>query len=274
MKRYLIIPVAILFILVISCGGSSKKSDDTIVLIKTNFGDIKLKLYDDTPKHKNNFVKLVSEGFYNDVLFHRVINHFMIQGGDPNSRNAKPGDLLGDGGPGYTVPAEILPNHFHKKGVLAAARLGGPRNPMKESSGSQFYIVQGEIFRPGQLDTLEIKINTSRKNDLLRNKFSEVNNQLLEFKKNNNREGFDALVAKTQAEADSIYAPLTFKLTPEQRAAYTTVGGYPSLDGEYTVFGEVVEGLDVVDKIAAVQTDDKNRPKEDVRMKIEVINSR
>lgn len=272
MKHILSLSISAIVLLAISCAGNIKNQQDTIVLIRTSLGDIKLKLYEDTPNHKSNFLKLANEGFYEDLLFHRVINNFMIQGGDPNSRASKPGEMLGNGGPGYTIPAEITANHYHKRGVLAAARLGGPGNPLKESSGSQFYIVQGKVFTPAELDTLEIKINLSRKNELLQNKFAEINNQLNEFRNKNDRAGFEALVSKTQAEADSIYTKRIFKITPEQRAIYTTSGGYPSLDGEYTVFGEVIEGMDVVNKIAAVRTDERNRPIEDIRMKFEVIN--
>lgn len=271
MKNIQLLVLITLMIIGISCGGSDKKSDEKLALIKTEFGNIKVKLYNDTPKHRDNFIKLVSEGFYTDLLFHRVINKFMIQAGDPNSRTAAPGVQLGNGGPGYTIPAEILPAHFHKKGVLAAARLGGPKNPMKESSGSQFYIVQGLVFRPGQLDTLEITMNARLKDQLLRENFDASKPQLAEFQAKNDKPGFDLFVTRIREKTDSIYATKPqFKLTPEQRKAYTTIGGYPSLDGEYTVFGEVVEGLEVIDKIAVVEVDGANRPKTDVRMKIEL----
>ncbi len=272
MKRILFFTVVALFVITVSCGGRSNKPGETQVVIHTDFGDIKMKLYDDTPKHRDNFLKLVNEGFYNDLLFHRVINHFMIQGGDPASKNSKPGEMLGNGGPGYTVPAEINPKHFHKKGAVAAARIGGPKNPEKNSSGSQFYIVQGRVFRPGELDTLEITINKQRKEMMLRDKLIAENEKLNEFKKNNDKVGFDIFVAQMRTKVDSIYdSGNKFSLSKEQRDAYTTVGGYPSLDGEYSVFGEVVEGLDVVDKIAAVKTNNANRPEADVKMKIELV---
>jgi len=272
MQKMQLFVLMILMITGVSCDGSNNNSDEKLVVIKTEFGNIKVKLYNDTPKHRDNFLKLVNEGFYTDLMFHRVMNNFMIQGGDPNSRTAAPGVKLGNGGPGYTIPAEILPVHFHKKGVLAAARLGGPSNPMKESSGSQFYIVQGVVFRPGQLDTMEITMNSRKKNDLLRECFEAANPQLNDFRAKNDKPGFDLCVAGIREKADSIYATQPqFKYTPEQRQAYTTVGGYPSLDGEYTVFGEVVEGIEVVDKIAAVKTDAADRPITDVRMKIELV---
>jgi cyclophilin family peptidyl-prolyl cis-trans isomerase len=272
MKRFLFFIFVALLVSGISCGTNGKSTNPKMVLLKTEFGDIKLKLFDDTPKHRDNFIKLVSEGFYNDLLFHRVINHFMIQCGDPNSRNAAPGTQLGSGSPGYTIPAEINPKYFHKKGALAAARLGGPRNPLKESSGSQFYIVQGKIFRPGELDTMEMNMNKQRKDLMLRENFQAANNRLTEFQQKNDKEGFDKLVAEITMKVDSLFnASPKYIINPEQRQAYTTIGGYPSLDGEYTVFGEVVEGFDVIDKIAAVQTNQANRPLQDVKMKIELL---
>lgn len=189
----------------------------TKIVLQTTAGDIKIILYDDTPKHKENFIKLIQQGYYDGLLFHRVISEFMIQAGDPNSRNAVPGKMLGDGGPGYTIPAEFSIQHFHKKGALAAARLGDAMNPKKESSGSQFYIVQGKVLTNPQLD---FYVNSGK------------------------------------------HSPFT----PEQRESYTTVGGVPHLDDAYTVFGEVIEGLDVVDKIAASQTDQRNRPVTDVKI--------
>jgi len=272
MKRIAFFIVMSLFTLGISCGSSSIKSGETIVSIKTDVGEIKVKLYDDTPKHRDNFIKLVSEGFYNDLLFHRVINHFMIQGGDPNSRNAQPDIQLGSGSPGYTIPAEINPKYFHKKGALAAARLGGPRNPGKESSGSQFYIVQGAVYRLGQLDTMEISINKQKKDLMMKERFQAENSKFAKFQENNDRAGFDKLVSEITMQVDSIYdAGQKFTMSTERRKAYSTIGGYPSLDGEYTVFGEVIEGFEVIDKIAAVKTNSANRPLENVKMKIELV---
>lgn len=272
MKRIAFFIVIAFFTLGISCGGSGKKPDETIVLIKTDFGEIKVKLYDDTPKHKANFIKLVNEGFYNDLLFHRVINKFMIQGGDPNSKGAEASAQLGAGGPGYTIPAEISPKYFHKKGALSAARIGGPRNPEKNSSGSQFYIVQGDVYRPGQLDTMEMMINKQKKEIMFREYLGNENSKLEAFKEKNDRVGFDLLVAEIREKVDSIYMAVhQFSMSEDQRQAYTTIGGYPSLDSEYTIFGEVIEGLDVVDKIAAVKTNSANRPLEDIKMKAELV---
>jgi cyclophilin family peptidyl-prolyl cis-trans isomerase len=197
----------------------------------------------------------------------------MIQGGDPNSKNAEPSVQLGGGSPGYTIPAEINPKYFHKKGALSAARIGGPRNPEKNSSGSQFYIVQGDVYRPGQLDTMEMMINKQKKEIMFREKLETENSKLEALKAKNDRVGFDLLVAEVREEADSIYnAGPQFLMSKEQREAYTTIGGYPSLDGEYTIFGEVIEGLDVIDKIAAVKTNGANRPLENIKMKLELVN--
>ena len=192
-------------------------SQSTKVLIETSMGNMTVMLYDDTPLHRDNFVKLAESGFYEGMLFHRVINNFMIQAGDPMSKNAAPNARLGNGGPGYTIPAEIVyPTHFHKKGALAAARTGDNVNPKRESSGSQFYIVQGQKYTDMKLDQ------------------------------------FEKALGKT--------------FTNKERDAYVTVGGTPHLDNQYTVFGEVVEGLGVVDKIAAVETAPGDRPVEDVKI--------
>ena len=196
----------------------TKKDRKKDVLLQTNYGDIVVRLSDSTPLHRDNFLKLVKTHYYDSVLFHRVIKNFMIQGGDPNSRHAKPGEPLGEGGPGYTIPAEFRATLFHKKGVIAAAR---DNNPEKASSGSQFYIVQGKVFTDAGLDSVE----TYRLNGR--------------------------------------------KIAADQREVYKTVGGTPHLDQGYTVFGEVIKGLDVVDKIASVATsngEDRDRPLEDVRV--------
>lgn len=272
MKSFLFFILTLFLLAAISCGTTGKKADETVVSIKTEFGEIKVKLYNDAPQHKNNFIKLVNEGFYNDLIFHRVIKNFMIQGGDPISKNAESNIMLGGGGPGYTIPAEINPKYYHKRGALAAARLGGPKNPLKDSSGSQFYIVQGEVYRPGQLDTLVMGINNQRKENMLREKVEAATDKLNEFRQKNDREGFNIFIAELREKVDSIYdADFKFDLTAEQREIYSTIGGYPSLDGEYTVFGEVIEGIEVVDKIAAVAVNNMNRPVQDVKMQVEIV---
>ena len=192
----------------------------TYAEIETEFGTMKLELYNSTPYHRDNFVKLAKEGFYDDLLFHRVIQGFMIQGGDPQSKNAPAGQPLGSGGPGYQVDAEI--GAIHIKGALAAARTGGPGNPEKKSSGSQFYIVQGSKLSPEQLARFE----------------------------------------KTKG----------ISYSEDQKKLYQEVGGSPGLDMDYTVYGMVVEGLEVIDKIAAVQTGQGDRPVNDVKMKVRILN--
>lgn len=186
------------------------------VEMRTTMGNITLLLYNDTPRHRDNFIKLVNENVYEGLLFHRVIDRFMIQAGDPKSKDAKPGTMLGDGTLGYTVPAEFLPSHFHKRGALCAARQGDQVNPRKESSSCQFYIAQGQVWSEADLNMMEQRFGK--------------------------------------------------KFSPEQRKAYTTVGGTPHLDGDYTVFGEVLKGMEVVDKIAAAPRDKFDRPLEDIRI--------
>ena len=199
--------------------GSCNQNSTTYALIETEYGNVKVELYNSTPKHKANFIKLANEGFYNDLLFHRVIPGFMVQGGDPDSKNAQQGQPLGQGGPGYTLDAEI--GEIHTRGALAAARLGDQINPERQSSGSQFYIVSGQKLDEAMLNQVE------QQNGI--------------------------------------------QYTPEQRKAYLEQGGYPPLDGAYTVFGQVVEGMEVVDKIATAQRDQMDRPLQDIRMKVSII---
>lgn len=197
------------------------KEKTTMVIISTDLGKMKAVLYNETPLHKENFIKLAKEGYFDGCLFHRVIDGFMIQGGDPDSKTAKPGQMLGQGGPGYTIPAEFKQELIHKKGALAAARMADQVNPQKASSGSQFYIAQGKSYTENELNMLSSRMGKA-------------------FNK-------------------------------QQMEAYTTVGGVPFLDYEYTVFGEVVEGLEVIDKIAAVEKDRRDRPVQDIKMTIKVV---
>ena len=231
MKKTFYLFTLLTVVFLMSCGGqpapssaaeqAAKDAGETMVQIETAFGTIKAKLYNSTPQHRDNFIKLAKEGFYDGTLFHRVIDGFMVQGGDPNSKGAAPGTPLGMGGPGYTIPAEIGAKHF--RGAIAAARTGGSSNPEKRSSGSQFYIVQNGI--------------------------TPQNMGIIQQKK---AQG----VPYSQGEIDF----------------YNQVGGYPGLDGDYTVFGQVLEGMDVVDKISKVAKDDRNRPNEDVKMTVKVLN--
>jgi cyclophilin family peptidyl-prolyl cis-trans isomerase len=206
---------AVIALFFMGCGGSQESTYD--VVVETDFGHMKIKLYNETPIHKENFLKLTKQGYYDDLLFHRIIQGFMIQGGDPDSRDAPASKKLGSGGPGYTLENEIGFPHF--KGVLSAARTGGGGNPDKRSSGSQFYIVQGKT---AGID-------------------GTMSNQERKFK---------------------------FQYSAEQKALYKEIGGTPNLDMDYTVFGEVIEGLEIIDKIAAVQTASGDRPLEDVKMKV------
>lgn len=195
--------------------------DQCFVLIETPFGQMKAILFDDTPLHQDNFTSLADSGYFDDLLFHRVIDGFMIQGGDPGSKNAPSGTPLGAGGPGYQVDAEFNPAHVHLKGAIAAARTGDSVNPQKKSSGSQFYIVHGRV--------------------------------------------------QTEAELNAMQARKNIIYSPEQKNSYLQLGGTPSLDMEYTVFGQVISGLEVIDKIAQVPTDSRNRPLNNVTMKITLI---
>jgi cyclophilin family peptidyl-prolyl cis-trans isomerase len=253
--------------------GMSQIKDASKVQIETEFGTIKIRLYNETPLHRDNFIKLVKDSFYTDLLFHRVIQGFMIQGGDPDSKNSEPGKQLGSGDLGYTIPAEINPKFFHHRGVLAAARTGDQVNPEKRSSASQFYIMQGKIFRPGELDTLALKMNETRKVNLLQMRLKEIEPELnklgSEGKQTEMMARFNALKAEVSAETEKI-PPLKF--TDEQRKAYTTIGGYPSLDNNYTIFGEVLEGMDVVDSIAKQAVDQNNRPLKDLKFSIKILN--
>jgi len=196
-------------------------TEERLVKIESSMGNMLIKLYNETPAHRDNMLKLIQEDFFDKQLFHRVIKDFMIQGGDPNSVGAPRGQRLGTGGPGYTVPAEFNPKLFHKKGALAAARQGDQVNPQKASSASQFYLVQGKVLSPEEIDYFK--------------------------------------------QSGSI------EFTEEAIEAYTTIGGTPHLDGSYTVFGEIVEGLDVMDRIAATQTDSYDRPIEDVVYSISIV---
>ncbi len=240
---------------------------DVLVDIQTTAGDIQVRLFGDTPRHRDNFVKLVNEGYYNGVLFHRVINEFMIQTGDPDSKTAAPGQHLGTGGPGYTIDAEIVyPRHFHRKGALAAARQADQVNPERRSSGSQFYIVTGKAYNESQLKQMEGQMKMAQQQGIFNRLASENRAKIMELRRNNDQAGIqklqEELVALTEKEAAE--NPAT--LTPEQRKIYGTIGGTPHLDGQYTVFGEVTKGLDVVDKIQAVPTGAADRPLEDVKI--------
>lgn len=224
------ISIFFLVIFLFACSSTrnaaNSKFSRSAIKLTTDSGVIVLRLYNKTPLHRDNFIKLVKQDYFDNVLFHRVIKNFMIQGGDPNSKNAKPLIQLGNGGPGYTIPAEFDTSLFHKKGVLAAAREGDNSNPKKASSGSQFYIVQGKKFTDAGLDSVETFRLKGR------------------------------------------------KLPIAHREVYKTIGGTPHLDMNYTVFGEVESGLEVVDKIAVAVRDTNNRPLNDIKMKMRILRKR
>ncbi len=239
--------------------------------IHTTEGDIVVRLYDETPLHRDNFLKLVKEGTLNGTLFHRVIRDFMIQGGDPDSINAPAGKQLGMGGPGYTVPAEfVYPKLFHKRGALSAARQADEVNPQRESSGSQFYIVWGKVYKPQELKQLEKQMAMQQVQQAFNELVREHKAEVMDLRRNRDREGLMALQDKLADEAKARCKDAA-AFTPEQIEAYTTVGGTPFLDGQYTVFGEVESGLDVVDKIQQTQTLRGDRSKNDISMTFEVV---
>ncbi len=247
---------------------------DTVVVISTSYGVIKLKLYDDTPIHKHNILKLVRNGVYDSLLFHRIINGFMIQGGDPDSKRADANQIIGNGDIGYTLPAEINPLHFHKKGALAAARQGDDVNPDKRSSGCQFYIVHGKKFAELDMVTVESRMASQLKQSLILKYLGKPEN--IELKKrytfhqqarNNDSLNFINKQVHPIIEAEMKNHKL-HKFSKEEKLIYSTVGGSPHLDGNYTVFGEVMEGIEVVDKIAEAEVSDNGRPINDIRMKV------
>ena len=240
----------------------------TRLKIKTTEGDIIIRLYDETPKHRDNFLKLAKEGYFNGTLFHRVIKDFMIQGGDPDSKKAPKGKMLGTGGPDYTIPAEfVYPQYFHKRGALSAARTGDEVNPEKESSGSQFYIVWGKTFKPAELKQMEHQMAMQQERQVFNQLTREHHEEIMNLRRNRDRVGLqelqDKLIEQTKITCKQQGKP---SFTEEQIEVYTNVGGTPFLDNQYTVFGEVEEGLDIVERIQNCDTDRNDRPTEDVKI--------
>lgn len=280
MERNLFLSFMMVVLTLISCSANNTESASesaaqpqttnskmTKVKLETTMGDIVVELYNETPQHRDNFVKLVLEGYYDGVLFHRVIKDFMIQTGDGNSKTAGPDATLGDGDPGYTIPAEfVYPKYFHKRGALAAARTGDQVNPERRSSGSQFYIVTGKIYSSDELKMMTQRLATVKKQDIFRRLVNENHAQIETLQRNQDNEGLNELQNRLiqQTEAEAAQSP--FSLTDEQIDAYTSVGGTPHLDGQYTVFGQVVEGMDVVDKIQNAQTGRMDRPVSDIKI--------
>lgn len=246
---------------------NAKKETGTNVRLQTTKGDIVLKLYDETPQHRDNILKLVDQGFYDGTLFHRVIKDFMIQAGDPNSKNAPKGQALGSGDVGYTIPAEIVyPQYFHKRGALAAARQGDQVNPEKKSSGCQFYIVVGQVFNEGQMEMIAQQNKQKVESRIFQQIAATKQDLIKEYQMANDYEKLDALRDSILVEMEKELANTDYSLTEKQRNYYTTIGGTPHLDGEYTVFGEVIKGLDIVEAISLVETGAMDRPVEDVRI--------
>ena len=244
---------------------------DHVVTIKTKFGDMVAILYDETPKHKANFIKLAQEHYYDSLLFHRIIEGFMIQGGDPESKKARPGQRLGNGGPGYTVEAEFNPKFFHEKGALSAARLGDQMNPAKASSGSQFYIVHGRKFSENEVKIDQQKFNMACQQFFQRPENKSYYDSLGKFYQARDIKGYENYLMSLKPTVEKQLGMKVDKDVPAEAInAYTTVGGTPSLDGQYTVFGKVIKGLEVIDKIASQPKDMTDRPTDDVRMTVTV----
>ena len=266
----------LLVTLTLACNKSNESETtpetDEIAIISTDFGDMYVLLYDDTPLHKENFIKLAKEGFYDSTTFHRVIEGFMIQGGDPNSKDEIPFND-GQGGPGYTIEAEFNPDLIHKKGALAAARLGDQQNPERKSSGSQFYIVHGQPVPSLQLDQILGNANNAERQNMIRQYVQDpANASVLQALQENQRAGkidsVQAIIERIEPLATEGFIPRTY--SEEQRALYNSVGGTPFLDGGYTVFGEVIGGIAIIDSIAVQETGQADRPLENIMMKVSV----
>ena len=263
----------ILFMLIATGTGCTQSQKTEHVVIETPYGNIVVRLYDETPLHRDNFIKLAKSGFYDGTLFHRVINGFMIQGGDPDSKDAPSGVALGHGSPNYKIDAEIIyPKYFHKKGALAAARQGDNVNPEKQSSSSQFYIVQGGVIANEELDQAEQAYIYQQSQNVMMKYMNPHRETFMKLQQEGNNEALQALIQQVSEEAAAeIEIIESYKIPDELRKIYTTIGGTPHLDNGYTVFGEVIEGLDVVDKIAKVETNSGDRPTENIAINVKVI---
>ena len=251
-------------------GKKKQTSKEEIVALETNYGTLKVKLYNETPKHKANFLNLVDSGYYDGLLFHRVIPKFMIQAGDPDSRNAKPNKNLGNNGPGYTIEAEIIDTFIHKYGALAAARTSDEVNPEKRSSGSQFYIVKGRKYTDGEMKRVTDNLIQQRKMAALKRFLYDPKNEALLRRAQSYQGGrmmvkYDSLIRSIEPQVrEQLGTDSIVKFTEYQKRTYTTLGGVPHLDGGYTVFGELVEGFDVLDSISGAERNHYDRPKKDV----------
>ncbi|MGL5981388.1 MAG: peptidylprolyl isomerase [Phocaeicola sp.] len=274
MKTSHILTIGLLLFIATACETGHKKKGNkmsnknrTEVQFETTLGNFTVELYNETPLHRENFIKLIEEGLYDQTLFHRVIKQFMIQAGDPDSKTASDTASLGSGDVGYTIPAEMNTPFFHKRGALAAARQGDEVNPEKASSGCQFYIVTGRKFSEAQLQNMEIQINEQREgaifDTLARNHMKEI----YKMRKANDNEWLLALQDTLEAQAREMAdKEEKYRFTPEQIKAYTTVGGAPHLDGSYTIFGEITEGMETVNNIEITKTNRGDRPTTDIRI--------
>ena len=268
--KYSLVFICLIFLL----NKSVTAQNDRIIEVSTNMGSMTFRLYNDTPKHRDAFIQLAKDAYYDNTLFFRVIKDFMIQGGSKSSRNAPPGKKIGIGDPDHTVDDEIRPNHIHKKGALCAPRQPDDKNPFKQSDISQFYIIQGEVYTEGRLDTLELIVNQPIKKKVTSEIYTpEIKAKLKKLKEEKKVEEFREIANKVKADIDAKFHlnQGILEFTEIQREAYTTVGGYPNLDGKYTVFGECISGFDVIDKIASLKTDTNDRPLTDVKINVKII---
>lgn len=273
--KYKLLALILMAATINSCGGASSQNakaqtaqDETKVLIKTTVGDITIKLYNETPQHRDNFIKLVNEHYYDSILFHRVIKDFMVQAGDPESKNAQKGAQLGAGGPGYTIPAEfVYPKFFHKRGALSAARQADQVNPERKSSGSQFYIVTGKTYDKYELQDLEKQLRQRQGQGVFDRLVAQNMDSIMNMQMAGDNDGIMKLQEELNAKTNQILKEQgPFKFTEEQVDAYMSEGGTPFLDNDYTVFGEVIDGMKAVYKIEQAGTDMNDRPRKDIRI--------
>ncbi len=273
--KYKLLAIILMAATINSCGGASSQNakaqsadNETKVLIKTTVGDITIKLYNETPQHRDNFIKLVNEHYYDSILFHRVIKDFMVQAGDPESKNAEKGAQLGAGGPGYTIPAEfVYPKYFHKRGALSAARQADQVNPERKSSGSQFYIVTGKTYDKYELQDLEKQLRQRQGQGVFDRLVAQNMDSIMNMQMAGDNDGIMKLQEELNAKTNQILKEQgPFKFTEEQVDAYMSDGGTPFLDNDYTVFGEVIDGMKAVYKIEQAGTDMNDRPRKDIRI--------
>ena len=273
--KYKLLALILMAATINSCGGASSQNakaqtaqDETKVLIKTTVGDITIKLYNETPQHRDNFIKLVNDHYYDSILFHRVIKDFMVQAGDPESKNAEKGVQLGAGGPGYTIPAEfVYPKYFHKRGALSAARQADQVNPERKSSGSQFYIVTGKTYNKYELQDMEKQLRQKQGQGIFDRLVAQNMDSIMKMQMAGDNDGIMKLQEELNAKTNEIFNEQgPFKFTEEQVDAYMSDGGTPFLDNDYTVFGEVIDGMKAVYKIEQAGTDMNDRPRKDIRI--------